>query len=882
MANGRDRSWSEQAEFEEKFQDEDNDQGYSEGYSDSDYCDDDSSDLHSNLWGDFSVRAKASRSTPQFTTKRTASTAAYPHLNRNSPSKRIRHLPPEILHLIFSQVDNATLCQVSRASHQFNAITKEYFERMSAWDLGKLAEGDVLLEKMRSGSVNVLKIDCPMNWSPTTGRDQLLDTWIEAWKRFIELITEPIHNSKVPLLVANASSINHVVDATEALSLSERDSKPRCLLDRVKKVLIGDPDLPALLPYLHRIHTLEIWDQDRYIYRDLHLQPVLKACSSLDTLIIHGCYYERLWIGWSIDNNTPPEPKAWTHSLLTRISIRDVSISHDSMASLLTSCPRLTYFRVWDVHFRHPGIDSTDTALFYVNMRSLPLNLVYRQAARLRPNLQYFSASAMRPNYSDLPLGHLVLTAELFPHLKHVNLERFTMPNDDDYWCPNAVTSKFLSQLTSIEVCSAPSRVIDRILKHCRMLTCLKIRYGYKRPPPPPSSTPQSPHRSQDLPSFSWRCPQLRILELGTRSHATVQEDEAVFRFLVHACPNLEELSLHLSTLRVGQEELIVTTREEIRTVTRTTTRRRNPPSTYIETWTEEVKTEEWLGHKNIFCLLGRLAWLKRLNVHVEDVPGILYPSHFAFLGERRHDRNRDGDGMVEPFFCPHLQSLRIHNRNPITFGKARGEPLTEQQFSRTLKTIRPEECQHLESSRRIPRRTQGSDICVRVGPKVRLRNAADFDKDSDVDMSNAEKLLCPLVAGTPSTVVLPAAAAIATLSTAYSLDEGVPGTGTGFGSSSRTIETKSEKRVREAFSLTGAEINHIVVILPPPPPKDFAKRIIILKEVQDRVSRSTQRRQDKNSNPSSDVSMSYTDEASKIRTRVRGDDYDNDNEDNP
>ncbi|KAG0375261.1 hypothetical protein BGX24_009329 [Mortierella sp. AD032] len=652
MANGRDRSWSEQAEFEEKFHDEDNDQEYSEGYCDSDYCDDDSSDLHTNLWGDFSVRAKASRSTPRFTTKRTASTAAYPHLNRNSPSKRIRQLPPEILHLIFSQIDNATLCQVSRASHQFNAIAKEYFERMSAWALGKQAEGDVLLEKMRSGSVNVLKIDCPTNWSRTTGRDQLFDTWIEAWKRSLS-------------------------------SLLSRSTTAR--------VLIGDPALPALLPYLHRIHTLEIWDQDRYIYRDLHLQPVLKASSSLDTLIIHGCYYEQLWIGWSLDNNTTPEPKAWTHSLLTRISIRDVSISHDSMASLLTSCPRLTYFRAWNVHFRQSGIDSTDTALFYVDMRSLPLNLVYRQAARLRPNLQYFSASAMRPNFSDLPLGHLVLTAELFPHLKHVNLERFTMPSDDDYWCPNPVTSKFLSQLTSIELCSAPSRVIDRILRHCRMLTCLKIRYGYKRPPPPPSSPPQSPHRSQDLPSFSWRCPQLRILELMTRYHATVQEDETLFRFLVHACPNLEELSLHLSTLRVGQEELIVTTREEIRTVTRTTTRRRNPPSTYIETWTEEVKTEEWHGHKNIFCLLGRLAWLKRLYVHVEDVPGVLYPSHFAFLGERRHDRNRDGDGMVEPFFCPHLQSLRIHNRNPITFGKARGEPLTEQQFFRALKTIRPE-----------------------------------------------------------------------------------------------------------------------------------------------------------------------------------------------
>lgn len=54
----------------------------------------------------------------------------------------------------------------------------------------------------------------------------------------------------------------------------------------------------------------------------------------------------------------------------------------------------------------------------------------------------------------------------------------------------------------------------------------------------------------------------------------------------------------------------------------------------------------------------------------------------------------------------------------------------------------------------------------------MRHRNAADFVKDSGDDTSNAEKLLWPLVAVTSSSVVLPAAAAMAILSIAYSLDE--------------------------------------------------------------------------------------------------------------
>ncbi|KAF9372168.1 hypothetical protein CPB97_001414, partial [Podila verticillata] len=72
---------------------------------------------------------------------------------------------------------------------------------------------------------------------------------------------------------------------------------------------------------------------------------------------------------------------------------------------------------------------------------------------------------------------------------------------------------------------------------------------------------------------------------------------------------------------------------------------------------------------------LGELRRLERLNVEVTDkVPGVLYPSHFTFLRARSHGR-RDGI-PEEPVFCPRLQSLRIRCKQPIAFGKARGEAL--------------------------------------------------------------------------------------------------------------------------------------------------------------------------------------------------------------
>lgn len=668
------------------FSDE-NRNDYEEQYLAQDYedeCNDDDNDLY-DLYGDFSLSTKAPRPRSRSTLKSTLSTAAHPNQKRNCPQFRsIRPIPPEILHLIFSQVDHATLCNINMASRHFHAIAKDYIEIEGTWNVGTEKNGDLLIEKMKSGSVNVLKIDCPTRWLPASRTYQRSDPRDGAWLRFVELITEPIDDEQHRA---------NIYDSTEAISLREQDPEQPSLLDRVKKIIIGDSALPALLPYLHRVHTLEIMDQNFTIYRDIHLQSIFKACASLDTLIVDGCgNYEKIWIGWSKDR-AASGTNTWTNSRLTHFSITWVSIGHDTMEAFLIACPRLIYFRARDVHFRQSGTDSsTNIVLDYTNVQSLPLKDVYRQVARLRPNLHYLSVTPERREPSDSLATQLRLMAELFPRIQHVDVEMH-MPDDYD-WYPDPVTAKFLAQLRSLEFFHSyyyfPHRM-DRLLKHCRKLIRLDAHVAYSRPDPLPHlSVPRI--RYQSSLSSSWRCPHLRVLELGLPYYTSVKQEEDVFRFLLHACPNLQELSLHLGTLRVGQEGLEKVTHKEFYTETVTISRRHKRPYTFTETRAEYVATEVWKEEKNTFCLLGRLSRLERLHVSVGLVPGVLYLSTFAFLRRASiYDCGRDMTAKVPVVFCPQLQSLRVHSSKWIAFGKRRGEPLDRRQFVNALKAMRPE-----------------------------------------------------------------------------------------------------------------------------------------------------------------------------------------------
>ncbi|KAF9370469.1 hypothetical protein CPC16_003693 [Podila verticillata] len=713
-----------------------------EYYDEDDYYEDEDDDLD-DVYGDFSVNTKSPpRAKPKLTAGdkpiRSLSNSISQNHQHQPDSTNIRPIPPEILHQIFSYVDHPTLYRgISRVSRQFNAIAKHHIELVGIWTLRTQKEEDDLLEKLRSGAVNVLKVQSSNGQAKTTGRLKPYDRWHWAWQRFVGFITDPIYNNRT--LPDTSDSDVHLSDLTAAISTRERDPKQPCLLNRVKKVILDNAALPDLLPHLHRIHTLEF--NIKGAKYDLALQPILKTCSNLDTLTIHGHSCARNFICWNKDTDTDTE--AWINSHITHFSITEVTFSQETIEEFLGACPRLTFFKATDVHIRSAGVTSSDPPLAY-NVPSLPIEPLYRQAAFLCPRLRDFSLTLKHP-FRNCFDEQLALTAELFPYTQHLDV---TLSLTKD-WSADPITCSFLAQLNSIafvgkEACNED---MDSLLRHCRRLTCLSApEISYTRPPQktPPNvdkgvraalavaeqrrhtfSTPQErkdyhwrhqipiardhhqkllqrvekklvreeimSRRHQHLAS-SWRCPRLRVLELriGTaKQEVSAEGYEDVFRFLGHAFPNLDQLTLHLDALWVGQEIQIEHTTRELRTMT-FENNFKGQLSSYTRSWHEDVKTKVWQGSPNALRMLGRLSRLERLIVYVNKVPGVLCPSHFAFLRGAGY-RGREQDGVAEPQFCPRLQSIVISSSMTIAFGKTREELFRERQLVNALKTMRPE-----------------------------------------------------------------------------------------------------------------------------------------------------------------------------------------------
>lgn len=114
------------------------------------------------------------------------------------------------------------------------------------------------------------------------------------------------------------------------------------------------------------------------------------------------------------------------------------------------------------------------------------LSSKYRRVRRLHPSLQDFSVTSAYQCSPDSLATQLRLTAELLPQSRHIVIQ-MGMPHGGD-WYPDPVIAEFLAQLTSIDFYYI-SRELNRILKHCRMLTQLKApNADYSRPGPPVSS----------------------------------------------------------------------------------------------------------------------------------------------------------------------------------------------------------------------------------------------------------------------------------------------------------------------------------------------------------------------------------------------------------
>ncbi|KAF8929516.1 hypothetical protein BGZ52_002129, partial [Haplosporangium bisporale] len=508
-----------------------------EYYDEDDYYEDEDDDLD-DVYGDFSVNTKSPpRAKPKLTAGnkpiRSLSNSISQNHQHQPDSTNIRPIPPEILHQIFSYVDHPTLYRgISRVSRQFNAIAKHHIELVGIWTLKTQKEEDDLLEKLRSGAVNVLKVQSSNGQAKTTGRLKPYDRWHWAWQRFVGFITDPIYNNRT---LPDTSDLDHL-DVTLSLT------------------------------------------------KDWSADPI--TCSFL--------------------------------AQLNSIAFVGKEACNEDMDSLLRHCRRLTCLSA-------PGISYT------------------RPPQKTPPNV-------------DKGVRAALAVAEQRRHTFSTPQER-----KDYHWRHQIPIARDHHQ-----------KLLQRVEKKLVREEIMSRRH-------------------QHLAS-SWRCPRLRVLELriGTaKQEVSAEGYEDVFRFLGHAFPNLDQLTLHLDALWVGQEIQIEHTTRELRTMT-FENNFKGQLSSYTRSWHKDVKTKVWQESPNALRMLGRLSRLERLIVYVNKVPGVLCPSHFAFLRGAGY-RGREQDGVAEPQFCPRLQSIVISSSMTIAFGKTREELFRERQFVNALKTMRPE-----------------------------------------------------------------------------------------------------------------------------------------------------------------------------------------------
>ncbi|KAF9991504.1 hypothetical protein BGZ80_005650 [Entomortierella chlamydospora] len=722
IESGEYSSWSEP---EEGFYDEDRDQDYTDGYDDDDdgyyddeddvyYYYDNKGNMCSDVYGDFSVRAKAppahTRSRP-FPAQKPMSKSSKPRsTNSTSPSDQLpRHddnsvtttltLPPEVLHLIFSYLDNATLCHgISYASHQFNAIAKHYIECL--WTLGTQRDEDILLEKLRLGKVNVLRIRYSTSPPEDSGRSQPFDKWDQAWKRFRDIVTQPINITEGATdgALHEQSVVDRLSVATETMAISAEKDQAPCLLWGVRKLIMDGGDLwtpgflPTLLPFTRSIHKLVLnpwgWSQTRRIQSqwpliyEIPLHSVLNACPSIRTLVIHGA------ASLCLNKEAPATSTQGTgHTFqLSRFILRNVTATQETLGNFLSSCPQLVSFKAKNIHIRTQGTPHHHL----LNTPSLAVEPLLQRAAFLCPNLVDLSvipdASAPINTFEHL----LAKFAQYFPQTKHLVVQ--TPLCLDSSWVPTPTVAKFLAQVTSLgfsdSATTHSAQNLDRLLRHTHALERLCsacLPYSRKR-------KTEYPKQQYISLKTSWRCLHLREIELSVPD---VARQEGVFRYLRYACPNVEHLTLYLFELRIGQAEPAVQVTYETykhRALGRNWCGRlplhRLWRERGIYTARREVCTEYWTKKDSTLWALGGLLRLETLVLRCQNVKGVLCPKDFKFMQIRRGGRGGSGD---ERAFCPRLKELQVISTPVPRCGLTKEEPLENRTvFMTILKSMRP------------------------------------------------------------------------------------------------------------------------------------------------------------------------------------------------
>ncbi|KAG0043130.1 hypothetical protein BGZ83_011803 [Gryganskiella cystojenkinii] len=660
------------------------------------YYYDPNGNMCSDIYDDYSVKAKAT-SVPvrsRYFSLRKFKSKTPKHQSTASVSPFIIHppvhessdirtcpLPPEVLHLVFSYLDNATLCRgVSFVSRQFNSIAKYYIECL--WTLGTQRDEDALLEKLRLGKVNVLKIRYSASPPKDSGRPQPFDDWGPAWKRFRDLITEPIkgHAADEP------SEVYHLSTSTETMPTFDGNDPSQGLLQGVKKLIMDGGNLwtpeilPTLLPFARSLHTLILkpwsWEQtltipwERSNVYEIPLNSVLESCPSIQTLVIHGA----VSLCWNKADPSTSICDSWNTFRLSRFIVTNVTTTQEAMENFLNACPRLVCFKGKNMQIRMQGTSHEHLH----NMPSLAIKPLLEYTSLICPDLVDLSISPISCSSIDTFEHLLAKFSYLFPRTKLLIIGTNVLVNPS--WLPSPSVTRFLAQVTGIEFLG---RAIDDLLKHTPALERLESSGSpYSRP-----GVTKYPNLKKDVIDSVRATLAKRERRPGpVVPLESYQYDNYAVRYylVVHS-----KLAQQISKRLMRKEMMDFGS---------------GKPRTPIE-------TEYWTKEKSMSMLpaLGGLVRLEVLVLNCNDVAGILCPQDFKFMwattaslgsgergegrgerpgGRRSRDENEQTlDGQV---FCPRLKHLQVCS-SKIHFGLSKEKPLEDKTvFVNALKSMRP------------------------------------------------------------------------------------------------------------------------------------------------------------------------------------------------
>ncbi|KAF9394326.1 hypothetical protein CPC16_011720 [Podila verticillata] len=473
------------------------------GEDDKEYYTQDEDDLGPEIYGDFhlslpkrTAKPAAKHSTP---TKKSPETLRTAHLEISlSMDPILTFVPPEIIRIVCSFASQQTLrCVLMLVCKEWYHLGKPFIRRTGRWIFGTQESEDTLLKRLRSRHIHELHLHYDTEFKPfaTSGREEPFNNEETAWIRFFSAITTPVYLSR------NDSTLNGLeamANLMESMVLEDTAVAKRSLLSSVQNVYVSSKSLwqpclmPALLPHLGGIHTIEL--SQELSTGSIPLFTILDHCHGLQKLTIKGAQTHTpndmtmIYDGITHTTSTTAATSSGAANMglsypLKIFSVSGVALEIGALKRLIPSCPHMQEFKASDVCFWIFRGDHT--VKVFGSETHLHFAPLYRLAASHCPDLSEFCIMGLQSSYlhraqpvaeatvaiSAQVLQHINLTVELFPHTRAMSLPTVMSGS----WEPNRGVCLYLSRLTHLTLTHRLLSILnmDKILRCARSLLSL-------------------------------------------------------------------------------------------------------------------------------------------------------------------------------------------------------------------------------------------------------------------------------------------------------------------------------------------------------------------------------------------------------------------------